>query len=56
MTNVEAEDPLRAAYRAFNARDVEAAPRAHAPPSRLAERLGGGRVFGREAVARPLTS
>lgn len=51
VTNAEAEDVLRAAYRAFNARDVEAAVQLMHPEVDWPNAWEGGRVVGREAVA-----
>ena len=51
MTNAEAEDILRAAYRAFNARDVEAALGLMHPEVDWPNAWEGGRVVGCEAVA-----
>lgn len=50
VTNGEAEDILRAAYRAFNARDVEAALELMHPRVDWPNAWEGGRVVGREAV------
>ena len=46
-----AEDTLRAAYAAFNARDVEAAVELMHPEVDWPNAWEGGRVVGREAVA-----
>jgi len=45
------EDILRAAYAAFNARDVEAALELMPPEVDWPNAWGGGRVVGRDAVA-----
>lgn len=51
VTNAETEDLLRAAYRAFNARDVEAAVELMHPEVDWPNAWEGGRVVGRKAVA-----
>ncbi len=51
MAEAEAEGILRAAYRAFNARDVEAAIALMHPEVDWPNAWEGGRVVGREAVA-----
>lgn len=51
VTNAEVEGILRAAYRAFNARDVEAAVELMHPDVDWPNAWEGGRVVGREAVA-----
>jgi ketosteroid isomerase-like protein len=51
VTNAEAEGILRAAYRAFNARDVEAAVELMHPEVDWPNAWEGGRVVGREAVS-----
>lgn len=50
MGEVEAEDILRAAYRAFNARDLEAAIALMHPEVDWPNAWEGGRVVGRQAV------
>jgi ketosteroid isomerase-like protein len=50
VTKGKAEDILRAAYRAFNARDVEAALELMHPEVDWPNAWEGGRVVGREAV------
>ncbi|HSS04195.1 MAG TPA: nuclear transport factor 2 family protein [Solirubrobacterales bacterium] len=50
MTNAEAEHILRAAYRAFNARDIEAAVELMHPDVDWPNAWEGGRVVGRAAV------
>ncbi len=52
MTTDEAEEVLRAAYRAFNARDVEAALELMHPDVDWPNAWEGGRVVGRDAVAK----
>lgn len=51
VTNDEAEDILRAAYRAFNARDIDAAIELMHPAIDWPNAWEGGRVIGRAAVA-----
>jgi ketosteroid isomerase-like protein len=51
VTNAEAESILRAAYRAFNARDIESALELMHPEVDWPNAWEGGRVVGREAVA-----
>ena len=50
MTEAETEDVLRAAYRAFNARDLEAAIELMHPEVDWPNAWEGGRVLGRQAV------
>jgi len=50
MTGVDPEDILRAAYTAFNARDVEAALALMHPAVDWPNAWEGGRVIGRQAV------
>jgi ketosteroid isomerase-like protein len=51
VTNAETEAILRAAYTAFNARDIEAALELMDPEVDWPNAWEGGRVVGREAVA-----
>jgi ketosteroid isomerase-like protein len=50
MTDPAAESTLRSAYRAFNARDIEAAVELMHPDVDWPNAWEGGRVTGREAV------
>jgi len=51
MTESEAEDILRAAYEAFNARDIDAALELMHPKVDWPNAWEGGRVVGRDSVA-----